>query len=158
MIESPTNAEVNRELRRLEATGTECLGGLTELDAGDCVRHTLARPFDTGHAIARALAFAEPVARVVGARRIVTLPENLPRVVGDPVAVEQAFLLVLLASFRSAPGCPLEVTVTASSTHEEGGAVLRIVVADDRPAPPQGIGSRSMPRRRSEASSPISQG
>jgi two-component system sensor kinase FixL len=89
--------------------------------------------------LSRALAFAEPVARVVGAHRVVALPASLPRVVGDPVAVEQALLLVLLASFRSAPGCPLEVTVTASCVDEEGRPVLRIVVSDDRPAPPLGI-------------------
>jgi signal transduction histidine kinase len=101
--------------------------------------YPLARPFETETVLSRAIAFAESVARVVGARRVVAVPASLPRVVGDPVAMEQAILLVLLAAYRSAPGCPLEVTVTASVAVDEGQPVFRIIVADDRPAPPIGV-------------------
>ena len=138
MIDSPSTPELSRELRRLESAGIASLHALQAFGLEGRGPLPLARPIDSSMVISRALAFAEPVARQVGARRVTAVPAVLPRVVGDPVALEQALLIVLLASYRSAAGCPLEVTVTAATTVDAGIPVLRILVADDRPAPPLG--------------------
>jgi signal transduction histidine kinase len=93
---------------------------------------------DAGRVLARAVEQAEPRARESGVHVLVGTTHDLPRIVGDPVTLEYAFLLVLLCAVGATKGHDNGLQILAEDVTDAGVSSVRVTITDDRPGPPLG--------------------
>jgi len=129
---------VERELRRIEETSLECRASLR--DAVSHGRREAPRSVvvDPEGLLLRAVEWVEPRARSAGVRITVGMDTDLPRVVGDPVALEHVVLLALLGALQEITGHCTEIHLMADEVWEFDVPQLRVTISDDRPGAPLG--------------------
>lgn len=129
-------AGVARDLGRIEVQALGCREALRNAVAEERETAPRSMVLRAEEILIRALERAETHARTVGVRVSLALSPDLPRVLGDPVALEHAFLLVVADALHCVETGGAAIHVAVDATRREGCPVVRIVISDERPTPP----------------------
>ena len=124
-----------RDLRQIERQALTCRAALRSAVAEENQAAPKSMVLRADEILTRALEWAEPRARAAGVRIGMALHPDLPRILGDPVTLEHAFLLVLVDALRDEEmGCA-GMYITAETTSQAGRPAVRIVISDERLTP-----------------------
>ncbi|MHC4860076.1 MAG: sensor histidine kinase [Planctomycetota bacterium] len=144
LLRWPVSRGVSSDLRRLESKAYQCWATFLDAIRQGRQDNGLEETFEPESLVLSALDWVQLRARESQTRISVGIEAGLPRVTGDPVVLEQAFLLLLMGSVMAVEEDGGDLELMVDLVWKADAPTVRVTIRDERAAPPirarQGLG------------------